>query len=219
MEQYKEEFVMLLAKSNCIERGRILRSGRVSPIYFNFSGNLYTGKNIELLASYYAHALHGAFKVDEKTVLFGPAMKGIPLATETASAYARLYQQDLRFAFNRYKEKEHGEGGMVCGKLEHGDKLIFLDDAFTTGGTIKSLVERVKEEEQGIDIAGLLIGIDRKEMDGEGYNAAELFAHEQGIKICSVVIIDEVIEILEKNSLLAPEWKEEIITYRAQYGC
>lgn len=220
IEPHKEKFVMLLAQNNCIERNKVLQSGRVSPLYFNFSGNLYTGKNFGKIAEYYAYSLNKLFSVDEKTVIFGPAMKGVPLVTETASAFYRLFEQDVRFAYNREKEKDHGEGGIICGDIKKGDKIIMIDDVFTTGETKKKTRDLLMNEINGITIVGVLIGIDRKEMEEEGgHNSVELFSCDTGIPVHAVVTIDDVIHILKKEKILSTEWEEEILKYRAQYGC
>ncbi|MBI4440898.1 orotate phosphoribosyltransferase [Candidatus Woesearchaeota archaeon] len=219
MESYKRDFVLLLARNNCILRDKTLKSGRISPIYFNFGGDLYTGKNMGLLAEYYAHALQRSFVIDDRTGLFGPAYKGIPLATATAMAYARLYGHDIRFAFDRKSEKDHGEGGLLCGKLTTGDKIITLDDVFTTGETKKGVNELLITAVPGITIAGVLIGIDRKEMNKDGFNAVELFSHDTGILVDSVVTIDEALVVLEEAKYLTPDWKEDILKDRAEHGC
>ncbi len=219
MESYKRDFVLFLANNNCILRNKVLKSGRITPIYFNFGGEIYTGKNICQLSEYYAHALHSLFIVDDKTVLFGPAMKGIPLVTETASAYCRLYAQDIRFAYNRETEKDHGEGGLLCGRVTEKDKIIILDDVFTTGDTKKDINALLTAHVPGVTVAGVLIGVDRKEMNADGHNTVEIFSHETGIHVHSVLTIDDVLTVLQAENLLPADWKEDILKERTEHGC
>ncbi len=219
MESYKSDFVLFLADNNCILRNKVLKSGRVTPIYFNFGGELYSGKNIGQLAKYYAHALQANFEINEKTVLFGPAMKGVPLVTETACAYSRQYAQDIRFGFNRQTEKDHGEGGLICGSVNKSDNIIIIDDVFTTGETKNEIRNLLTTCVPGVSVTGILIAIDRKEMNSDGHNTVEIFSHETGVKVCSVITIDDVLEVLQQKNLLPNDWKEEILKERAEYGC
>lgn len=220
IEPYKEKFITLLAENKCIERNKKLQSGRISPLYFNFGGELYNGKNFGQIAEYYAHALHTCFSIDEKTVIFGPAMKGIPLVTATAIEYHRLFGHAVRFTGNRQIAKDHGEGGLLLGEMKKGDKIVILDDVFTTGDTKKQTRNLLLNEVEGITFAGVLIGIDRKEMEEEGgYNAVEIFSSDTNIPVHSVVTIDDVIMVMKKIGILTPDWEEDIRQYRAQYGC
>ncbi|GAM65204.1 orotate phosphoribosyltransferase [Vibrio ishigakensis] len=48
-------------------------------------------------------------------MLFGPAYKGIPIATTTAVALADHHDTDKPYCFNRKEAKDHGEGGNLVG--------------------------------------------------------------------------------------------------------
>ncbi len=220
IEAYKENFVLLLAENNCIERNRKLQSGRISPLYFNFGGELYNGKSFGRIAEYYAHALYASFSINDKTVIFGPAMKGIPLVTAIALECHHLFGNALRFTGNRQIAKDHGEGGLLLGDIKKGDKIIIIDDVFTTGETKKQTRDLLLNEKEGITIDGVLIGIDRKELEEEGgYNAVEIFSSDTNIPVRSVITIDDVITVMKKKGILTPDWEEDIRKYRAQYGC
>src|SRR3546814_21105274 len=100
-------------------------SGRISPYFFN-AGLFNTGRSVGRLAQFYAQALIDSGVAFD--MLFGPAYKGIPLATATAVALAghpAMQGRDVPFAFNRKEAKDHGEGGTpggapLQGKVEIG---------------------------------------------------------------------------------------------------
>ena len=69
-------------------------------------------------------------------LLFGPAYKGIPLATALACEYARR-GRDLPLAFNRKEAKAHGEGGSLIGAPLAGRRVLIVDDVITAGTAIR----------------------------------------------------------------------------------
>src|SRR3989338_1738576 len=218
MESYKKDFIFFLYENNCILKNKMLKSGRISPIYFNFGGELYQGKNIREIGKYYANALHDNFDIGKETLIFGPAMKGIPLVTAISYAYYELYNESIRFAYNRQIEKKRGEGGKIVGPLKQNDKIIIIDDVFTTGDTKKEVIDLLQNEYNAA-VYGVLIGIDRKEKDENGKNAVIEFAKKNNLQIKFVITIDDVLLVLEEEQILIADWKKEITEYRKIYGC
>ncbi len=134
-----------------------LKSGRKSPYFFN-AGLFNTGRDLALLGRFYAEAL-----VDsgiEFDLLFGPAYKGIPIATTTAVALAEHHDRDLPYCFNRKEAKTHGEGGNLVGSPLQG-RVMLVDDVITAGTAIRESMEIIQA--QGAQLAGVLISLDRQE--------------------------------------------------------
>src|SRR5260370_3530629 len=127
---YQSEFIDLCVRQGVLRFGSFtLKSGRESPYFFN-AGLFSTGAAIGAVGRAYAAAIMASdVKFD---MLFGPAYKGIPLATITAAALAEQGGRNLPYAFNRKESKDHGEGGNIIGGPLSGAVLI-IDDVITAG--------------------------------------------------------------------------------------
>ena len=114
MEQYKQEFIEFMVKSDVLRFGEFtLKSGRKSPFFMN-AGLYVTGEQLTKLGEYYAKAIHDNYG-DDFDVLFGPAYKGIPLSVATVMAYHKLYGKEIRYCSNRKEAKDHGDAGILLG--------------------------------------------------------------------------------------------------------
>ena len=138
MKPYQRQFIEFALSKQVLKFGEFtLKSGRKSPYFFN-AGLFNTGRDLALLGRFYAEAL-----VDsgiEFDLLFGPAYKGIPIATTTAVALAEHHDLDLPYCFNRKEAKDHGEGGNLVGSALQG-RIMLVDDVITAGTAIQE-VER-----------------------------------------------------------------------------
>jgi len=125
MKPYQRQFIEFALSKQVLKFGEFtLKSGRKSPYFFN-AGLFNTGRDLALLGRFYAEAL-----VDsgiEFDLLFGPAYKGIPIATTTAVALAEHHDRDLPYCFNRKEAKTHGEGGNLVGSPLQG-RVMLVDD-------------------------------------------------------------------------------------------
>ena len=163
-----------------------LKSGLKSPYFFNL-GNCASGKVIELLASYYAKAI-----IDTPlpgSSLFGPAYKGIPLVSATAACLFRQYRRDMVFAFNRKEQKDHGEGGIIVGRLSQ--QTILLDDVLTRGTAIteaKNLIEAHHGK-----VSAVITAFDRQEPTTSGLTAIEQLAQQWQLPVLSLLSLQDVI--------------------------
>ena len=138
MQDYKSEFVAFAIKRKVLRFGQFtLKSGRVSPYFFN-AGLFNTGKDLAKLGRFYAAALNA--EGVEFDVLFGPAYKGIPVATATAIAMANDYGEDIPYCFNRKEAKTHGEGGNLVGSELKG-RIMLVDDVITAGTAIRESMQ------------------------------------------------------------------------------
>ncbi len=156
MEPYQQDFIRFALESGALRFGRYtLKSGRVSPYFFN-AGLFDTGRRIARLGRCYAAAIvHAGFDAD---MLFGPAYKGIPLVTTTAAALADHHARDLPYAFNRKEVKDHGEGGNVVGAPLAG-RVLIVDDVITSGLSVEASVAIIRAA--GAAPAGVVIALDR----------------------------------------------------------
>ena len=209
MESYKREFIQFLEKAGVLKFGDFTaKSGRKIPYFIN-AGMIKTGEEIATLGEFYARAY--AEKLgDKKTVLYGPAYKGISLSISAAVA---LSQQglDLPFFFNRKEVKDHGEGGMFVGYVpQAGEEVVIIEDVVTAGTAIRESMSILSQLE-GVKVAATFIMVDRKEK-GQGEKGAMQEIEEQfGFPVYSVVDVYDIIEYLEEKGT----HKEDIARIRA----
>ncbi len=168
-----------------------LKSGRISPYFFN-TGLFNTGAKLDKLGQFYAQALiSSAQKID---ILYGPAYKGIPLVTATTSAYARLSEQDMPFAFNRKEAKDHGEGGILVGSPLQGQVMI-VDDVITAGTSVRESV-KIIQAANAIP-AGVLIALDREEKGEHDKSATQEVSIKFNMPVIAIISLTHIIEYLE----------------------
>jgi orotate phosphoribosyltransferase len=166
IKNYKTQFIDNAIESGALKFGEfILKSRRKSPYFFN-AGEFCTGKSLAELGRCYAAAIvDSGIQFD---VLFGPAYKGIPLATATVVALADGYGLDVPYCFNRKEAKDHGEGGVLVGAPLKG-RVLIIDDVITAGTAIREVMAVIQNA--GAKPAGVVIGLDRKER-GNGSQSA-----------------------------------------------
>ena len=212
MQEYQRRFIELSLNKGVLKFGRfVLKSGRVSPYFFN-AGGFCTGADLATLGSCYAHAL-----IDSKInfdVLFGPAYKGIPLACATAMSLSCEHNVNVPWCFNRKEAKDHGEGGNLVGSPLKGDVLL-IDDVITAGTAIRESAEIIKNS--GANFKGALIALNRMEK-GQGDKSAITEAEESlGIKVISIVSFVDLLTYIESDPKLK-EHLPEMEKYRSMYG-
>ncbi|MDW1918627.1 orotate phosphoribosyltransferase, partial [Vibrio sp. Vb0667] len=188
-----------------------LKSGRKSPYFFN-AGLFNTGRDLARLGRFYAAAL--ADSGIEFDVLFGPAYKGIPIATTTAVALADHHDIDTPYCFNRKEAKNHGEGGNLVGSALEG-RIMLVDDVITAGTAIRESMEIIKAN--GADLAGVLVAIDRQEKGKGELSAIQEVERDFGCAVISIVSLGDLITYLEEKGN-ATEHLEAVKAYRAEYG-
>lgn len=221
MQQYKEDFIKLLVKAKALKFGQFtLKSGRLAPYFLNV-GSFYTGELMSNLGKFYAQAFLDS-KIDAD-VIFGPAYKGIPLSVVTTSVLYSDFKKNISFSFNRKEAKDHGEGNVIVGApLTENTKVLLIDDVITAGTAIRESLDVLKANGNP-KIMGVLIAMNRMEKNNEGKNALEEVEKTLGVKVYSIVNLDEVIEALYNKEVdgsvyINDEMMEEIKKYRAQYG-
>lgn len=195
--------------------GRQLKSGRISPYFFN-SGLFKTGASLAMLARAYAKAAAPT----NAEVLFGPAYKGIPLSAATAVMMAEHYGKDVEYAFNRKEAKDHGEGGTIVGASLKNKKVTILDDVMTTGDSVAEACSIIREA-GGIPVA-CVIGFNRQERGKDGsLSAVEEFEMKEQIPVYAAATLSDLIFELQEFGAVIPGGMEvlpKILAYRDQYG-
>ena len=212
MRAYKTEFIELALEIGVLKFGQFkLKSGRVSPYFFN-SGLFNTGYALAKLGRYYASA---AKESDiQFDMLFGPAYKGIPLATLTAAALAEHHDIDVPFCFNRKEAKDHGEGGLIIGAAVSG-RLLIVDDVITAGTAIRESVDIIRRA--GGEPAGVLIALDRQEKGSGELSAVQEVQQNYGIKVASIIGLEDLVDHLEGGSEYS-QFLPLVADYRQRYG-
>ena len=152
----------------------------------------------------------------EFDLLFGPAYKGIPLATALACEYARR-GRDLPLAFNRKEAKAHGEGGSLIGAALAGKRVLIVDDVITAGTAIREALAIIADA--GGTPAGIVIALDRQERvhEGAAQSAAQAVAAEQGIAVVAVAGLDDLLAFTGERAEFVGQ-RDALLAYRARYG-
>lgn len=197
MQAYKREFIEFLENSGVLKFGDFTaKSGRKIPYFIN-AGEIKTGEQIKTLGRYYAKAYFEKMG-NKKTVLYGPAYKGIPIAVSVSVALADK-GLDVPFFFNRKEEKDHGEGGVFVGYKPHsGEEIVIVEDVITAGTAIRESMSILSKLE-GTKVAATFVMVDRKEKgQGEKSAMAEV-GEEYGFPVYSVVDVYDIIEYLEED--------------------
>jgi orotate phosphoribosyltransferase len=212
MKAYQREFIEFALEKEALKFGEFtLKSGRTSPYFFN-AGLFNTGRDLARLGRFYAAAL--ADSGIDYDVLFGPAYKGIPIATTTAVALADHHDTDKPYCFNRKEAKDHGEGGNLVGSALEG-RIMLVDDVITAGTAIRESMEIIQAN--GADLAGVLVAIDRQEKGKGELSAIQEVERDFGCSIISIVSLTDLISFLEEKGGNA-EQLEAVKAYRAEFG-
>ena len=212
MKAYQQEFLSLAIGKQVLRFGEFtLKSGRLSPYFFN-AGLFDDGDSLNAVSQCYAQRiLDSGLDFD---MLFGPAYKGIPLATGTAIALSRQ-GRNVPVAFNRKEAKSHGEGGTLIGASLKG-RVLIIDDVITAGTAIRESIEIIRA--QGADVAGIVIALDREEVGKDSaLSASQEIRTQYGVAVISVVGLGDLLAFSGRDAGLA-QYRQALQNYRNQYG-
>ena len=225
------QFIQLALDNQVLKFGEfVLKSGRISPYFFN-AGLLASGEMLSLLARGYADAL--AEKVaeqmaaqgsmanngtnEQELVIFGAAYKGIPFVAATAQALWLHHGINAKWGYNRKEAKTHGEGGNLVGADVKGKAVWVLDDVITAGTAMREVVEIL--EQAGASVAGIIVALDRKEKGLAEHSAIQELAATLEVPVRALVDIDDLISYLAESSPNKDATQlAKTQHYRAQYG-
>jgi orotate phosphoribosyltransferase len=217
MQEYQLAFIELALAREALRFGQFrLKSGRDSPYFFN-AGLFNDGEAVGALGRCYAAAIvRSGVGFD---MLFGPAYKGIPLATATAIALAAHHGRAVPYAYNRKEAKAHGEGGSLVGAPLHG-RVLIVDDVITAGTAARESLALIRAS--GAEPVGLALALDREERGQGELSAVQELERTEGIKCVSIVTLSDLIEALSRPAGAAARISAEQLTalaaYRSRYG-
>ncbi len=213
MLPHQTAFLELALEHEVLKFGQFtLKSGRSSPYFFNL-GKISSGAAMARLARAYAQALQLAGL--EFDMLFGPAYKGIPLATAVAYALSED-GRDVPYAYNRKEAKDHGEGGTLVGAPVQG-RVVIVDDVLTAGTALREAVAMIRAA--GANPVAAVIALDRMEKGKGSLSAVAEMEADTGVKVIPLVTVREVLAYLRAQGAAGPEGVVEAIeAYQARYG-
>ena len=211
MQQYQKNLVDFMLEIGALKFGEFtLKSGRISPYFFN-AGTFNTGDHLSKLGRFYAQAItESGLEFD---VLFGPAYKGIPLATACAMALNDSFNVNVPYSFNRKEAKDHGEGGNIVGHALTGDVLI-IDDVITAGTAIREAMDII--DANGAKAKGVIVAVDRQEKGKGDKSAIQEVEENFGITVLSIINLGHLVDYLKQGDDV--ELINRIEAYRDQYG-
>lgn len=217
-------FIQLALDNQVLKFGEfVLKSGRISPYFFN-AGLLATGEMLSLLARGYADALAEQMSAmnsdnnDQELVIFGAAYKGIPFVAATAQALWLHHGINTKWGFNRKEAKTHGEGGNLVGADVSGKAVWVLDDVITAGTAMREVVDIL--EQAGASVAGIIVALDRKEKGQAEHSAIQELAAILQVPVHALVDIDDLIRYLAAETSQHKDATQlaKMQHYREQYG-
>lgn len=212
LADYQQEFIEFALQSEVLRFGEFtLKSGRLSPYFFN-TGRFDTGARLARLGRFYARAIEEAGLGYD--MLFGPAYKGIPLASAVAVALADSFGRDVPYCFNRKEVKDHGEGGITFGAALRG-RVLIIDDVISAGTSVNESVALIGAS--GARPAGVAIALDRQERGAGELSAIQEVEQRHGIPVVSIIKLDSLMEYLRVTPGMDGHL-QSIRAYRERYG-
>lgn len=206
------EFVQFSVESGVLRFGEFkTKAGRMSPYFFN-AGLFNSGRDLAKLGRFYAAALVDAgISYD---VLFGPAYKGIPIASATAVQLAEVHDQDVPWCFNRKEAKDHGEGGLIVGAPLAG-RVLIVDDVITAGTAVRESLALIRAA--GASVAGVVVAFDRQERGQGALSATQELARDEGVPTLAIVGLADLLEYAGDRPGLAAQ-RAALADYQARHA-
>ena len=209
---YKKTFIELAIEKDALKFGSFkLKSERISPYFFN-SGVFSDGKSLSIISNLFIELIKE--KNIEFTNIFGPAYKGISLASALSAFMATNRKEETYFIYDRKDQKLHGEKGDIVGTFKSGNTII-VDDVITAGTAIKNTLNKLKKH--NLKITSLLVLLDRQEKGSENISASEEIKKKFDIDVYSLISISDIIDYVSSSQEFE-EFKDSIIEYKEKYG-
>ena len=219
LSSLRQEFIEFSVSTGVLRFGEfVTKAGRISPYFFN-AGLFNEGASLAKVAQFYARTLSASGL--EYDMLFGPAYKGITLASATAVALADL-SRNVPFAYNRKEAKDHGEGGMTVGAKLQG-RVVIVDDVISAGTSVHESVDMIRAA--GATPCAVLVALDRMERSGKDdalstYSAAQEVTKTYGMPVISIGNLNDLLTYLAHANADAQlsQYKDAVAAYRTRYG-
>ncbi|TVY57518.1 Orotate phosphoribosyltransferase [Lachnellula suecica] len=224
LPQYKLDFLKAAIDGGVLSFGRFeLKSKRISPYFFN-AGDFHSSKLMRALSTAFAKTIIENESTLSFDIIYGPAYKGIPLATNTVEKLGALQPEkydDIHFSYDRKEAKDHGEGGNIVGAPLKNKRVLIVDDVVTAGTAKREAIDKIRKE--GGIVVGILVALDRMEKlpspDGDDSkpmpSAIGEIRKEYGVPVLSILTLDDVIGGL--RGIGRVEDVERMEEYRAKY--
>lgn len=213
MNDYQTDFIQLALENDVLRFGEFtLKSGRCSPYFFN-AGLIRSGTALSRTGNAYMQAVEAAGI--EFDMLFGPAYKGIPLASAAAIAWSDNIGRDIPVAYNRKEAKTHGEGGTIVGGPLAG-RVLIVDDVITAGTAVREVIDMINTA--GATPAGIVVGLDRQERGKTHLSAIQELQAEYGIPVTSIISFADLITFLEAAGASSHAQLQQMRAYREEFG-
>ncbi len=218
MKYTPQNFIKFAIENEVLSFGEFkTKAGRLSPYFFN-AGKFNSGHTLWSLAQFYAqHIIDSKIKFD---VLFGPAYKGITLASSTACAINQINGDDIPFCFNRKEAKNHGEGGVLVGASLKNKRVLIIDDVISAGTSIQESISMIKAADG--TPCGVVIALDRMEKSGNDeeigkFSAIQQIEHDFNLPVTAIINLNELLAYVasEKNLHIH---QNSIQNYKNKYG-
>ncbi len=220
LDPIKREFIEFALAAGVLRFGEFkTKAGRLSPYFFN-AGLFNNGLLLGRLADFYAATLEQAIQKGQSCdMLYGPAYKGITLASATAVAMARQ-GRNLPFVFNRKEAKDHGEGGVLVGAPLQGH-IVIIDDVISAGTSVRESVEMIRQA--GALPSAVLICLDRQERGGDAVNIGDSSASQEvqklyGIPVIAIANLQDLMAFLTIGQGPHTAYRDQVLAYREKYG-
>ncbi|OBX05723.1 orotate phosphoribosyltransferase [Gallibacterium salpingitidis] len=212
MQTYQQQFIEFALSRQVLKFGEFtLKSGRISPYFFN-AGLFNTGEDLAKLGRFYAEAIQ-AQQLDYD-VIFGPAYKGIPIATATSVALYHQFSLNKPVCFNRKEAKDHGEGGNLIGSPLQG-KVLLIDDVITAGTAIRESMQLIDAHQA--TLSGVMIALDRQEKGKGELSAIQEVERDYHCRVSSIITFEHLLTYLQQSEQYAA-FLPKMLAYRQQYG-
>ena len=212
IDPIKTKFLRTAIAAGALKFGQFtLKSGRVSPYFFN-AGLFCDGAALNALSACFADTLiESGIGFD---MLFGPAYKGITLASATALQLSLRHKLATPFCFNRKETKAHGEGGLLIGAPLKG-RVVIVDDVISAGTSVRESIAIIQAHDA--TPALVLIALDRQERGSgvETYSAAQQVQRQFGIPVLAVAGLDD---LFTQDLPQVEPYRDDLLRYRAEYG-
>ncbi len=220
LDPIKREFIEFALAAGVLRFGEFkTKAGRLSPYFFN-AGLFNDGLLLGRLADFYAATLEQAIQKGQRCdMLYGPAYKGITLASATSVALARQ-GRNLPFVFNRKEAKDHGEGGVLVGAPLKGS-IVIIDDVISAGTSVRESVEMIRQA--GAQPSAVLICLDRQERGGDAVNVGDTSATQEvqklyGIPVIAIARLKDLMAFLDTDKGPHAAFRDKVLVYREKYG-
>ena len=212
MKKYQKEFIEFAIKRKALCFGEYkLKSGRISPYFFN-TGLFNDGESLAKLGRFYAEALQNSeIKFD---MIYGPAYKGVPLASAMAISFHEIFGKNYPFCFNRKEIKDHGEGGFTFG-AEIQNRVIIIDDVISAGTSINESIDIIQSK--GGTAVGAIVAVNRQERGGSKKSAIQEAEEKFNIKIINIINLNNIIAYIGEHDTYKKHLKS-LNNYIQQYG-